>query len=45
MVAIQDIGARFRDEIYPRVRTMIWETELSLARTPANALPKATKAA
>jgi poly(3-hydroxybutyrate) depolymerase len=38
-------GARFRSEIYPRVRAMIWETELALSRTPANALPKATKAA
>ena len=38
-------GARFKAEIYPRVRAMIWDTELALARTPANALPKATKAA
>jgi poly(3-hydroxybutyrate) depolymerase len=38
-------GARFRSEIYPRVRAMIWETELALSRTPANVLSKATKAA
>jgi poly(3-hydroxybutyrate) depolymerase len=39
-------GARFRDEIYPRVRSMIWETELALSRTAANgALPKRIKAA
>ena len=29
-------GARFRDQIYPRVRDLIWETELALSRTPAN---------
>jgi poly(3-hydroxybutyrate) depolymerase len=39
-------GARFRDEIYPRVRGMIWAAELALSREPANAaLPKRTKAA
>src|SRR6185503_4607211 len=36
-------GARFRDEIYPRVRQVIWEAELALAREPANALPKRIK--
>jgi len=39
-------GARFRDEIYPRVRSVIWEAEVALMRTAANgALPKRTKAA
>jgi len=39
-------GARFRDEIYPRVRSVIWEAEAALTRTAANgALPKRTKAA
>ena len=38
-------GARFKDEIYPRVRAVIWDAEMALSRTPANALPKATKAA
>jgi poly(3-hydroxybutyrate) depolymerase len=39
-------GARFRDEIYPRVRSVIWEAELALAREPANAVkPKRVKAA
>jgi poly(3-hydroxybutyrate) depolymerase len=28
-------GARFRDEIYPRVRSLIWEAETALSRTPA----------
>jgi poly(3-hydroxybutyrate) depolymerase len=30
-------GARFRDEIYPRVRGVIWEAEKTLSREPANA--------
>jgi len=39
-------GARFKGEIYPRVRATIWEAELALSRAPANAaLPKRTKAA
>jgi poly(3-hydroxybutyrate) depolymerase len=39
-------GKRFREEIYPRVRTLIWETELAITRaTAANPLPKATEAA
>ena len=39
-------GARFRNEIYPRIRNTIWDTELALSRTPANAaLPKQTEAA
>jgi poly(3-hydroxybutyrate) depolymerase len=39
-------GARFRAEIYPRVRKTIWEAETELSRTAANAtLPKNTKAA
>src|SRR3569623_798482 len=39
-------GARFRDEIYPRMRSLIWEAEVALTRTAANgALPKRTKAA
>jgi len=39
-------GARFRDEIYPRVRDVIWQAERTLSLEPANrALPKRTKAA
>ena len=39
-------GARFRDQIYPRVRDVIWTTENELSRVPANgALPKGIKAA
>jgi poly(3-hydroxybutyrate) depolymerase len=39
-------GKRFREEIYPRVRALIWETELAIGRaTAANPLPKSTKAA
>jgi poly(3-hydroxybutyrate) depolymerase len=39
-------GRRFREEIYPRVRQVIWQTELDLARAKAaNPLPKATAAA
>jgi len=39
-------GARFRDEIYPRVRDVIWTAENELSRVPANgALPKRIKAA
>jgi poly(3-hydroxybutyrate) depolymerase len=38
-------GARFQAEIYPRVRAVIWDAELALARSPANAEPKAIKAA
>jgi len=39
-------GARFRDQIYPRVREVIWTTENQLSRVPANgALPKGIKAA
>jgi poly(3-hydroxybutyrate) depolymerase len=39
-------GARFRAEIYPRVRSVIWEAELALSREPANAAkPKRVKAA
>src|ERR1700761_8167763 len=30
-------GARFNDQIYRRVRELIWEAELALSRTPANA--------
>ena len=39
-------GARFKGEIYPRVRRVIWEAEVALSRTAANAaLPKRTEAA
>jgi len=39
-------GKRFREEIYPRVRSTIWDAELALSRSPANAgLPKRTEAA
>jgi len=38
-------GARFRDEIYPRVRAMIWDTELALADQPAKAGARRIKAA
>jgi poly(3-hydroxybutyrate) depolymerase len=39
-------GRRFREEIYPKVRSLIWETELALARSvAANPLPKASEAA
>jgi len=39
-------GARFRAEIYPRVRSVIWEAEVALTRAAANgALPKRIKAA
>jgi poly(3-hydroxybutyrate) depolymerase len=39
-------GARFKDEIYPRVRAVIWDAEMAISRAPANAaLPKKTKAA
>lgn len=39
-------GARFRAEIYPRVRRTIWKAEAELSRTASNAaLPKTTKAA
>jgi poly(3-hydroxybutyrate) depolymerase len=39
-------GARFRNEIYPRIRSMIWDADLVLSRAPANvALPKRTEAA
>jgi poly(3-hydroxybutyrate) depolymerase len=38
-------GARFRDEIYPRVRAMIWDTELALAGQPARAAARRIKAA
>jgi poly(3-hydroxybutyrate) depolymerase len=39
-------GKRFREEIYPRVRRVIWETEMAIMRTTAaNPLPKAAEAA
>lgn len=39
-------GRRFREEIYPKVRALIWETELAISRaTAANPLPKAAEAA
>ena len=39
-------GKRFREEIYPKVRALIWDTEAAIGRaTPANALPKSIKAA
>jgi len=39
-------GARFRDEIYPRVRSLIWDAEQALSRAPANrAARKGSKAA
>jgi poly(3-hydroxybutyrate) depolymerase len=38
-------GKRFREEIYPKVRSVIWNTELALARTNVVPLPKRTEAA
>ena len=39
-------GKRFREEIYPKVRELIWRTELEISRaTAANPLPKAAEAA
>jgi poly(3-hydroxybutyrate) depolymerase len=39
-------GKRFREEIYPRVRTAIWKAEMAVSRSPANAdLAKRTEAA
>jgi poly(3-hydroxybutyrate) depolymerase len=39
-------GRRFREEIYPRVRQVVWQAELDLARNRgANPLPKSTRAA
>ncbi len=39
-------GKRFREEIYPKVRALIWTTELEVQRaTAANPLPKSAEAA
>jgi len=39
-------GKRFREEIYPKVRALIWTTELEIQRsTAANPLPKSAEAA
>ena len=38
-------GARFRDEIYPKVRSHIWTQELALARGNVVPLPKRIEAA
>jgi len=38
-------GKRFRDEIYPKVRSVIWESELKLAKPANRPLPKKAEAA
>ncbi len=38
-------GKRFREEIYPKVRGVIWETELKLAKPANRPLPNKAKAA
>jgi poly(3-hydroxybutyrate) depolymerase len=38
-------GKRFREEIYPKVRSVIWGTELKLAKPALRPLPKKAEAA
>jgi poly(3-hydroxybutyrate) depolymerase len=38
-------GKRFRDETYPKVRSVIWESELKLAKPANRPLPKKAEAA
>jgi poly(3-hydroxybutyrate) depolymerase len=38
-------GKRFREEIYPKVRSVIWQSELKLAKPANRPLPKKAEAA